>query len=128
MIAEDALANTKSILVVEDDKNILFAVSTLLEGEGYRVFGAENGFAALESIEKNGLPNLILLDMIMPGMDGWRFASEFMAKYDHKTPIIVMTAAADAKQRAKNIGANGWIGKPFVLDELLGLIKKHART
>jgi len=118
----------KTILIVEDDLDILFAVTTFLENEGYAVYNAENGKAALEILKKHDLPNLILLDMLMPVMDGWKFSSEFVPIYDSKAPIIVMTAASDAAQRAKDIHADGWIGKPFSLDELLAMIKKYERT
>ncbi len=116
----------KTILIVEDDPDILFALSSLLEDEGYTVQVAENGVVALELLKKYGLPHLILLDMIMPVMNGWQFAAEFTAQYDHLCPIIVMTAAADAQQRAKDVGAIGWIGKPFVLEKLLGMIREYA--
>ncbi|MFA6238046.1 MAG: response regulator [Bacteriovorax sp.] len=116
---------SKKILIVEDDQDILFALSSLLEDEGYTVQTAENGLVALELLKKSGLPQLILLDMIMPVMTGWQFALEFNAMYDHQCPIIVMTAAADAEQRAKDIGAAGWIGKPFALDKLFKMINEN---
>ena len=117
----------KTILIIEDEPDIMLAVSMFLEGEGYTVYGAENGFVALELLKKHDLPHLILLDMVMPVMNGWQFASEFLQLYGRKVPIIVMTAAADAEQRAKDTNANGWIEKPFSLDSLLVLIKKHER-
>ncbi|MDD4975193.1 MAG: response regulator transcription factor [Bacteriovorax sp.] len=114
----------KTILIIEDDLDISFAVSSFLQGEGYQVQIAENGFVALELIKKNGVPNLVLLDMMMPVMNGWQFATEFAAQFDNSSPIIVMTAAADAEQRAKDIGATGWIEKPFGFSKLIALIKK----
>lgn len=117
----------KSILVVEDDPNILSALSTFLESEGYRVLIALNGSIALELLKKDKVPNLVLLDMMMPVMNGWQFALEFVARFDHLCPIVVMTAAADAQKRAEEISAIGWIEKPFDLDRLLALIKKHER-
>jgi CheY-like chemotaxis protein len=65
--------------------------------------------------------------MMLPVMNGWQFAIEFVAKFDRHCPIIVMSAAVDAKQRAKDIGAVGWIEKPFAFDKLLELIKKFER-
>lgn len=119
------ILKSKTILIVEDDQDISFAISKLLEDEGYIILAAENGIAALELIQKQGVPNLILLDMIMPKMNGWEFAREFAAKYGSPCPIIVMTAAADAKQRAKEINAIDFIEKPFNFDKFLALIKKH---
>ena len=117
----------KKIFVIEDDQDILYAVKIFLESEGYIVYTAENGFEAMEALKKSGVPHLILLDMKMPIMNGWEFAIEFLDKHDHLSPIVVMTAAADAEQRAKDISAIGWIEKPFKLDALLKKIKMHER-
>jgi len=117
----------KSILIIEDDKDIVFALTDFLETEGYKILAAENGFSALELLNKSELPNLILLDMMMPIMNGWQFALEFVSKFDHLCPFVIMTAAADAKKRAEEVSAVGWIEKPFELDKVLELIKKHER-
>ncbi len=117
----------KNILIVEDDQDILLALKAFLELEGYGVRTAENGFEAMELLKSGELPNLILLDMKMPVMNGWQFAIEFLAKHDHLSPIVVMTAAADAKQRAQDISAIGWVVKPFELDDLLKMVKKYER-
>ena len=117
----------KSILIIEDDPDILLALKTFLEVEGYAVRTAENGFEALKLLNDGEMPNLILLDMKMPVMNGWQFAIEFLAKHDHLSPIVVMTAAADAKQRAKDIDAIGWVSKPFELDELMKVVRKYER-
>ena len=119
------ISKSKTIFVIEDDPGISFVLSELLEGEGFEVQVAENGVVALELLQKHGVPSLILLDMIMPKMNGWEFAKEFTEKYDHLCPIIVMTAAADAKQRAKDINAVDLIEKPFDFDQFLATIKKH---
>ena len=118
----------KIILIVEDDLEIQTSLKTFLESENYEVYTADNGFKALELITKIGMPHLILLDMKMPVMDGWQFALEFINKHDHFSPIVVMTAAADAEKRAKDISAIGWVGKPFDLDYLLETIKKYERA
>ena len=119
------ILKSKTIFIIEDDPGISFVLSELLEGEGFKVQVAENGVVALELLQKHGVPSLILLDMIMPKMNGWEFAKEFTEKYDHLCPIIVMTAAADAKQRAKDINAVDLIEKPFDFDQFLATIKKH---
>ena len=121
------MLKSKTIFVVEDDPGISLVLSELLEDEGFKVQVAENGVVALELLQKYGVPNLILLDMIMPKMNGWEFAKEFTAKYDHLCPIIAMTAAADAKQRAKDINAADLIEKPFDFDKCLATIKKHIK-
>ena len=117
----------KLILVVEDDQDILEVVRLFLESEGYRVLCAANGFEAMSHLKSSGVPHLILLDMKMPIMNGWQFAIEFLSRHDHMSPIVVMTAAADVEQRAKDISAIGWIGKPFQLDDLLAKVKHFER-
>ncbi len=119
--------NKKTILIIEDDNEISFTLKLFLEGEGYKVLIGDNGLEALEIMKKSNTPDLILLDMKMPVMNGWEFAIEFINKYDHICPIIVMTAAADAQKRAQDINAIGWVAKPFDLDDLLAKVKLHER-
>jgi CheY-like chemotaxis protein len=120
-------SNLKTILVVEDEKDILSTLKEYLEFEGFNVLTAENGLLALDILNKSQMPNLILLDMKMPKMNGWEFAAEYSKKYKNAAPIIVTTAAVDAEQRAKDAEAVDWVEKPFDLDFLLQKIKKHAR-
>ena len=120
-------ANKKTILVVEDDKEITFTLKLFLEGEGYTVLIAHNGLEALEILGKADTPHLVLLNMKMPVMNGWQFALEFLNKYDHITPIVVFTAAADVQKRAQEVSAVGWVAKPFDLDDLLAKVKLHER-
>lgn len=118
--------NSKTVLVVDDDQDLISLVAMVLESEGYGVQTAADGREALEAVER-GMPDLILLDMKMPIMDGWEFAREFRTKYDLQSPIVVMTAAADARQCTEEIGAVGWIGKPFDLDMLVGAVGRWGR-
>jgi CheY-like chemotaxis protein len=118
------ISNPKTILVVDDEKEILLTLQDFLESEGYNVLAAENGLKAMQLLEKFGVPDLILLDMKMPIMNGWEFANKFHDRHDHLSPVVVITAAADAEQRAKDINADGWIEKPFNLDSLLSKIKQ----
>lgn len=115
----------KTVLVVDDDQDILSIVSLILEEEGFKVETAADGREGLEAVEQ-GMPDLILLDMKMPIMNGWEFAREFHARYDNKVPIVVLTAAEDAKKRAEEIGAVGWIGKPFDLDHVVSVVERNV--
>lgn len=117
----------KTILIIEDEKDILYTLKEFLEFEGYHVLTAENGMLAMELLKIKEMPNLILLDMKMPIMNGWEFAAAYLAKYNKSAPIIVSTAAVDAEQRAKDIKATDWVEKPFNLDVLVAKIKKHVR-
>lgn len=112
--------------MVDDDRDLLPLIALVLEGEGYTVQTATDGREALEIIER-GMPDLILLDMKMPVMNGWEFARQFRAKYDYQTPIVVLTASQDARKRAEEIDAVGWIGKPFDLDNLISVVNRHVK-
>lgn len=114
------------ILVVEDDADLVDLLSMMLGDEGYEVLTAANGRDGLDLIEQRGLPSVILLDMKMPVMNGDAFAREFVRRHDHEASIVVMTAAADARARAEEIGADAWIGKPFDLDALLRLVERFG--
>jgi two-component system chemotaxis response regulator CheY len=109
------------ILVVEDDPAILSTVADILEFEGYDVERAMNGVEALDVVERVR-PRLVLLDMRMPVLDGWGFARTLDDR-GIELPIIVMTAAQDARRWAQEIGAEGYVAKPFELTDLLAAIE-----
>ena len=113
------------ILVVDDDTSIRSFVEMALDSEGYAVSTATNGAQALE-VTGNLRPDLILLDMRMPVMDGWTFARTYRQQAGPHAPIVVITAATDAGERAAQINADGYLGKPFDLDDLLGLVSKYT--
>jgi CheY-like chemotaxis protein len=98
-------------LVVEDDPDLRELLATILEAEDLDVESAENGRQALESMERRR-PDLILLDMRMPVMDGWAFCRE-LDRRGPRPPIVVLTAATDPAERAAEVRADGWLGKPF---------------
>ncbi len=111
------------ILVVEDDPDLLALMEMILVEAGRPVRTAPEGGAALERA-REALPALIFLDMRMPGMNGWDFAREFRARYGRACPIVVVTAAENARQRAEEIGADAWLAKPFDIDEVLALVDR----
>ena len=113
-----------SVLVVDDDPIILDTVAEVLDFEGYSVCTAQNGAEALEVI-KDRVPNVVLLDMRMPIMDGWGFAAQVKER-GIKVPILVMTAAQDARAWAREIAADGFVSKPFELDELLSAVERFC--
>lgn len=114
------------VLVVDDDPAILDFVSMALADEGYDVESATDGQAALEAVHSRP-PDLILLDMRMPIMDGWQFAAAYAAQPGPHAPIIVLTAAEDAANLAKEIHAQGYVAKPFALDDLLTVVEQHIQ-
>ncbi len=115
------------ILVVEDDETILISIVTLLEDEGFEVVTANNGKEAIDWLG-NGIPSLVLLDMKMPVMDGWAFAEIYRTRPGPKAPLVVMTAARDAKNWAMDVGADDYIAKPFDLDHLLDKVRKYSQA
>lgn len=117
---------SKSILAVDDDPDLLEMIGMVLATEDYRVLTAMNGKEALEMITRE-MPSLILLDMRMPVMNGWEFAQAFRAQYDDAAPILVVTAAQDAKVSADQIGAEGYLAKPFDIEDLIDCVRRYAR-
>jgi len=114
----------KSVLVVDDDPTILAAVSEFLDIEGYRVATATNGAEALDAVKQRH-PAVVILDMRMPVLDGWGFVRALGDRGIH-LPIVVMTAAQDASTWADEIGAAGFVAKPFEFDELLDVVGRLA--
>jgi len=106
------------VLVVDDDPDILDAICDILLAEGYRVVPARNGLEALERVRAEW-PALILLDLMMPVMDGLSFAHALREGYgNHRIPIVVISADGNPA-RAASIGAQGYLAKPFDIDTLL---------
>ncbi len=114
----------KGVLVVEDDPDLLALMEMILAEAGHRVRTAPEGRAALARVAEE-MPGVILLDMRMPGMNGWEFAREFRARHGHAAPIVVVTAAENAEARAAEIGAEGWLAKPFDVGDVLAAVARH---
>jgi CheY-like chemotaxis protein len=115
-------ATSDTILVVDDDRAIREILADVLGLEGYPVVTAVNGAEALAQVE-HALPRLILLDMRMPVMDGWAFARALRER-GLELPIVVMTAAQNARAWAREVGADHFLAKPFELDDLIALVQR----
>ncbi|HET7521634.1 MAG TPA: response regulator [Candidatus Limnocylindria bacterium] len=112
------------VLVVDDDPAIRNAVRDLLEEQGIPVETATDGQDAMAKVTQRR-PRLVLLDMRMPVMDGWGFAAA-LREAGIAAPVVVMTAAADARRWAEEIGAIGVVPKPFGIDELIGAVQRYS--
>jgi CheY-like chemotaxis protein len=112
-----------AVLVVEDDEDIRGFVTIVLQDAGYAVTEAGNGAEALQQIEQ-AAPDVILLDMKMPVMDGWEFAHRYKAISAAPAPTIVMTAARDARIRGSEVNAVEVLSKPFDVDDLLAAVAR----
>jgi CheY-like chemotaxis protein len=110
------------ILIIDDDPAILDTVSEILQFEGYTVLTASNGAAGLQCVEQIQ-PSIVLLDMRMPILDGWGFARALKQR-GINLPIVVMTAAQDARRWAEEVEATAYLSKPFDLVELLAIIER----
>jgi CheY-like chemotaxis protein len=108
------------VLVVDDDPDILEAVSEILEGEGYRVARAANGAEALARVEAER-PGAILLDLVMPVMDGFAFARTLRARAGAPVPVVVISADG-SPDRAADLDAYAYLAKPFDVDALLARV------
>ncbi|MCL1475186.1 hybrid sensor histidine kinase/response regulator [Argonema antarcticum] len=116
-----------SILVVDDNQNNVQVLFNFLTESGFKVLVARNGQSAINKAEYS-LPDLILLDVIMPGMDGFETCQRLKASEATKDiPVIFMTALADTENKVKgfNAGAVDYITKPFQQDEVLARVRTH---
>ena len=113
------------VLIVEDDRHIRAFERATLEGCGYEVIDAEHGAAALGLVAKLP-PDVIVLDINMPVMDGHAFAVAYRALPGPHAPIVVTTAAGFASLHGDAVGAAAALGKPFDLDQLCGEIERLA--
>ena len=119
--------NSGRILVVDDQPANLRAVSALLTRQGYEVLTAGRGEDAL-AIAAQSLPDLLLLDMMMPGMDGFELLGELRQRAEwQRLPAIFLTAAQDRELllRAFDAGAVDYVTKPFMPEELLARVNAH---
>lgn len=110
--------NRPLVLVVDDDPDILDAICDILDAEGYRIARARHGVEALAQVTAER-PALILLDLMMPVMDGVAFAHALRERAPAwDVPILVISADGNP-QRAASVGARGYLAKPFDIDALL---------
>ena len=116
----------EKVLVIDDDKNICELVSLYLLKEGYEVFTAFNGVDGLEKF-KSVNPDIIILDIMMPGMDGWEVCRTIKKKYT--TPILMLSAKGETfdKVLGLELGADDYIVKPFDSKELVARLKAVLR-
>ena len=117
-----------AILVVEDDRDIRDSILEILTDNGYDTLAAANGKEALESMRAaNPTPSLVLLDLMMPVMDGVTFRAEQRSDPQLKNvPVVVLTAHARGEQIAAELESSGFLQKPIALDDLLEMVERFA--
>ncbi len=120
------MADQRRILVVDDEPDLVHAVRLYLEMEGYLVLAASNGYEALEKVREK-LPDLVVLDVMMPEMDGFETLEKI--REVHNVPVIMLTVRGEEadKVRGLQLGADDYVTKPFSQRELLSRIQAVLR-
>lgn len=118
---------SKKILIVDDEQDIVETLKFILEAQGYTCFCAYNGEDGLNKA-KEIMPDLIILDVMMPKINGYKISR--LLKYDNKykdIPIIMVTARSQEQDKliGEETGVNEYISKPFELEEILAIVKKY---
>ena len=119
--------SSKTILIVDDEPDLVEIIRFPLEIEGYRVLVSQNGEDGLNQARRE-MPHLILLDVMLPKLDGYKVCRllKFDEKYKH-IPILMLTAKVQEKDKAmgREAGVNEYSGKPFDIDELVQKVKSY---
>jgi DNA-binding response OmpR family regulator len=130
-MAGDRIGNlTHRVLVVDDEPQVVWVLQLALDAEGYEVLTAHDGVEALAQISQ-GHPELMVLDVMMPRMDGWSVMRE-MSKLplEERPRVVMVTALASSRDRATaaELGADAYVPKPFDMDHLLGVLHGLQRA
>jgi two-component system response regulator MprA len=116
------------ILVVEDDRDIRETVVDILEDHGFEVTAAGDGQQALNFLDAGTLPDAILLDLMMPNMNGFQFREEQLKNATWaRIPVAVLTADVEAKEKAQSVKADAFVKKPLKIQPLLDVIEQLLR-
>lgn len=120
-------AAARYVLLVEDDSDIRSTIADVLELEGYRVVTARNGRDALERLSAPQRPCLILLDLMMPGMNGWEFRQEQVRSEELASiPVVILSGDGSIEQKAASLQVAGHLRKPVQLEALLDMIRRYC--
>jgi two-component system response regulator MprA len=116
------------ILVVDDERAVRESLRRALELEGYEIELADDGIAALEAVEASGEPDAMILDVLMPGLDGLEVARR-LRRGGSRLPILMLTARVEVDDRVAGLdaGADDYVTKPFALEELLARVRALLR-
>lgn len=115
------------ILVVDDDAEIRETIVEMLRDRGYEALGAGDGVEALDTLRSDEPWCLILLDLMMPNMDGWEMRKEQLADPKLSTiPVVVVSATTDVPQAASSLQAAGFVVKPARMATLLATVEQHC--
>jgi DNA-binding response OmpR family regulator len=125
-----ATETTTRVLVVDDEPQVVWMLQFSLEAAGYETYSARDGAAALEEVRQHH-PRLMLLDIMMPGMDGWTVLEQLQQLPAEERPrVVVVSARASLRDRVKasELGADAFVAKPFNVDDLLDVLHGLERA
>ena len=113
------------ILVVDDEPDIRQVIRVILEADGHEIVEADDGLAAFDIVRQDGI-DLVLLDAMMPGMDGYQLLQKFLDLPDFTAPVVMVTGRSDAEgmMAEADSGAIDHIGKPFSMEEVRGTVER----
>jgi DNA-binding response OmpR family regulator len=118
--------NARKVVLVDDDLDILEAIQAMLEDEGYIVVTTDRGEDVAE-ISRQEHPNLIVLDMLLSGKDGREIAKQLKSQESTRhIPILMLSAHPRAAKEAHDFAINGFLAKPFEMDELLAKVAQYC--
>jgi len=119
------MASGKTILLIDDDADIVHAMRVVLEGQGYRVLSAADGNAGLAAAERER-PDLVVVDMMMPRKSGFLVLEKLKSRKDACPPVIMITANEGSRHRAyaEMLGVDDYLRKPFAMDKLVESVKR----
>ena len=113
-----------SVMIVDDDDDIREIGTLVLESEGYRVAAARDGLDAMDMLERSPAPGVILLDLMMPRMDGEQFLKALRSSDKAHIPVVLMSGHNEASEIARVLSADALLRKPVDLDILLKTVRK----
>lgn len=128
MDTAEADANTRTVVIVEDDVDVRETLAEVLEEEGYPTLPFADGPRALVHLEAMPqLPALILLDLMMPKMDGWAFrAAQRRSARLMRVPTVILSADGNVHENLEALGAHGYLRKPIHIKTLLTLVERFC--
>lgn len=115
------------ILLIDDDPDTRAQLAEILREEGYLVATACDGLEGFEKLKTDCAPCVILLDLMMPVMNGWQFRAKQLSEPKlARLPVIVLSATTEVRRYAAELNAAGFISKPFMLDRLLSTVQRYC--
>jgi len=118
-----------SVLIIEDDDGVSDSLVAILREEGHVVEAVANGSEALARLKQRPLPTLILLDLMMPGMDGLTFRERQLADAElREIPVVIISARPDVARQAARMNVDTFLRKPMSFEELIHVVQNRAIT